>query len=232
MSALSSFRRPAIRLGAIALSVAVPVTAWAHPGHAADGLLAGMLHPLTGADHLLATLGVGLLAGWAGLRRANGSNGSNDASGRPRSSGSTPSRSGGAESAGWRLGAGVALGVAAGMAMSAGHSGVIGGAGAIELAAGLSLVLVALLLLAVERLPVGLLALALALVALPHGYLHGLESSEASFAAGLAAASAALLTLGFVAGGRMTRLGDRVRRIAQGAMATGLALFSAVLMLA
>jgi urease accessory protein len=38
--------------------------AWAHPGHGSAGFSAGLLHPLTGADHLMAMLLAGL---WAGL---------------------------------------------------------------------------------------------------------------------------------------------------------------------
>lgn len=38
--------------------------AFAHPGHGVDGFAAGALHPITGLDHLLAMLAVGL---WAGL---------------------------------------------------------------------------------------------------------------------------------------------------------------------
>lgn len=39
-----------------------PALAMAHPGHEAAGLLAGLAHPLTGLDHLLAMLAVGLWA--------------------------------------------------------------------------------------------------------------------------------------------------------------------------
>ncbi len=53
--------RPAIPL--ILLAAATP--AFAHPGHDATfGFAAGLLHPLTGLDHLLAMLMVGL---WAGI---------------------------------------------------------------------------------------------------------------------------------------------------------------------
>lgn len=45
------------------LCLSLPATAVAHPGHAADSFLAGALHPLSGLDHLLAMLAVGLLAG-------------------------------------------------------------------------------------------------------------------------------------------------------------------------
>jgi urease accessory protein len=41
-----------------ALAVALPAAA--HPGHADSGFGAGLLHPLTGLDHLLALLAVGL----------------------------------------------------------------------------------------------------------------------------------------------------------------------------
>jgi urease accessory protein len=52
------------RLVAAALAFA-PTAAWAHPGHeGAGGLYAGIAHPLTGIDHLVAMLLVGV---WAGL---------------------------------------------------------------------------------------------------------------------------------------------------------------------
>lgn len=40
----------------------LPVFAFAHPGHAESGLMAGVAHPLTGMDHLLAMFAVGLWA--------------------------------------------------------------------------------------------------------------------------------------------------------------------------
>jgi len=39
---------------------------FAHPGHAEAGLTAGLLHPLSGVDHWLAMLAVGLWAGRSG----------------------------------------------------------------------------------------------------------------------------------------------------------------------
>ncbi|CAJ0779990.1 HupE/UreJ family protein [Ralstonia chuxiongensis] len=66
---LSRFVRPA---AAIALTFGASV-AFAHPGHpghtAEGGLLAGVLHPLTGADHLLAMVAVGV---WSALLGAGG----------------------------------------------------------------------------------------------------------------------------------------------------------------
>jgi len=47
--------------GAAALLL-TPALAFAHPGHGEHGIVAGVLHPLTGIDHLLAMLAVGLWA--------------------------------------------------------------------------------------------------------------------------------------------------------------------------
>jgi urease accessory protein len=55
--------RPRMRLGgavAALASLAVALPAAAHPGHPDGGFAAGLLHPLTGLDHLLALLAVGL----------------------------------------------------------------------------------------------------------------------------------------------------------------------------
>jgi urease accessory protein len=50
------------RLFVLIAMLAVAPLAYAHPGHLHDqGLLAGFLHPLTGVDHILFMLGVGLL---------------------------------------------------------------------------------------------------------------------------------------------------------------------------
>lgn len=55
------------------IALAVPLLliagpAIAHPGHEVTGFAAGMLHPMTGMDHLLAMVAVGLWAGLAGNR--------------------------------------------------------------------------------------------------------------------------------------------------------------------
>ncbi|PBY70246.1 HupE/UreJ family protein [Pseudomonas aeruginosa] len=42
--------------------LAAPALAFAHPGHGEHGLVAGLAHPLTGLDHLLAMFAVGLWA--------------------------------------------------------------------------------------------------------------------------------------------------------------------------
>jgi urease accessory protein len=48
-------------LTALALLL-VPALAFAHPGHDESGLIAGISHPLSGIDHLLAMVAVGLWA--------------------------------------------------------------------------------------------------------------------------------------------------------------------------
>lgn len=40
----------------------LPTAAFAHPGHDTSGMVAGLLHPLLGWDHLLAMVAVGMLA--------------------------------------------------------------------------------------------------------------------------------------------------------------------------
>lgn len=49
----------AFRSAALLALFSVAGSAFAHPGHAADGVLDGLLHPLTGLDHLLAIVALG-----------------------------------------------------------------------------------------------------------------------------------------------------------------------------
>ena len=53
---------------AIILMLASSV-AFAHPGHNVSGLAAGLMHPFTGMDHLLAMVAVGLWAARGGNRK-------------------------------------------------------------------------------------------------------------------------------------------------------------------
>lgn len=46
----------------------MPALAFAHPGHDESGLMAGVTHPLTGIDHLLAMFAVGL---WAAQQKGS-----------------------------------------------------------------------------------------------------------------------------------------------------------------
>jgi urease accessory protein len=53
---------------ALFLILAAPALAWAHPGHGDGGFWPGLLHPFSGADHLLAMVAVGLWAARMGGR--------------------------------------------------------------------------------------------------------------------------------------------------------------------
>jgi urease accessory protein len=46
----------------VAIVLAMTSAAWAHPGHIHSGLSAGISHPFTGVDHILAMVAVGLWA--------------------------------------------------------------------------------------------------------------------------------------------------------------------------
>jgi urease accessory protein len=152
----------------------------AHEGHAHGGLAAGLMHPVGGIDHLLATVGIGLVAGLA-LRAGASPGGVRGQLGR------------GALAAGLGLAAGAALASAGALL-----PGLSGGLAELGVAAGLLALAVALL--AGERLGArGLAAFALAL-GVPHGALHALEGTGAGFFVGLALASAALFALGALAG--------------------------------
>ena len=52
----------------LAVALAFPPEALAHPGHAGPSFGGGLAHPLSGVDHLLAMLAVGLWAGQIGGR--------------------------------------------------------------------------------------------------------------------------------------------------------------------
>jgi urease accessory protein len=58
-------------LGGLAV-LGLGLPAAAHPGHAATGFFAGFLHPLTGFDHLLALLAVGLWSRQQGQAQLRG----------------------------------------------------------------------------------------------------------------------------------------------------------------
>ena len=61
---LSRIARPALAI-ALMFGASIAFAHPGHPGHTAEGsLLAGFLHPLTGADHLLAMVAVGV---WSAL---------------------------------------------------------------------------------------------------------------------------------------------------------------------
>jgi urease accessory protein len=62
-----SMHRILLRLAAAILALA-PVAASAHPGHDGAGLVHGFMHPLSGYDHIIAMVAVGLLAARLGGR--------------------------------------------------------------------------------------------------------------------------------------------------------------------
>jgi len=65
-----SARRAALVAGGIVAGFLLPAApALAHPGHALGGVGSGLAHPLTGPDHLLAMVAVGVVAAFAGSRR-------------------------------------------------------------------------------------------------------------------------------------------------------------------
>jgi len=47
-------------------------TAFAHPGHDVSGLAAGLMHPFSGLDHLLAMVAVGLWAAQGNTKKRGG----------------------------------------------------------------------------------------------------------------------------------------------------------------
>lgn len=65
----AAFRRPALAAATLLGAFLPAAAAWAHPGHEhAEGFLSGLLHPVTGPDHLLAMIAVGLWAARLGGR--------------------------------------------------------------------------------------------------------------------------------------------------------------------
>ena len=175
-------------------------TAQAHTGHPLDGAGAGVLHPLTGLDHLLAMLGVGVWAahiGATGERRAT-----------------------------WLVPASfvvvMALGAVAGlsgMKLPLAEAGIVG-----------SVVLLGLLIAATPRLALWMPVSVVALFAFCHGFAHGAEmpasSSALAYGAGFVAATVGLHVAGIGLGLLARRLsGAAGVRVVGGAMAlAGIAL--------
>lgn len=150
--------------------------AFAHPGHDVSGLAAGLMHPFSGLDHLLAMVAVGL---WAAQSYRN-----NQGGGRKI----------------WLLPATfmVMLVVGSGIAMQWQSLPLVEpGIAASVLALGL---LIALSL----QLPAALSVTITALFGLLHGYAHGLElpqsAAPAAYALGFLAATASLHLSGIAAG--------------------------------
>lgn len=174
--------------------------AQAHTGHPLDSAGAGALHPLTGLDHLLAMLGVGIWAAHIG------------ASGERRATWLVPAV----------FVVVMALGAVVGMSgakLPLAEAGIIG-----------SVVLIGLLIAATPRLPLWAPMAVVALFAACHGFAHGAEmpasSSALAYGAGFIAVTIALHGAGIAVGLLARRLSDRIGvRVVGGAMAlAGIAL--------
>jgi urease accessory protein len=68
---MMSKRRLSMALAGLA-GLALSLPAAAHPGHGETGLAAGLLHPFSGSDHLLALLAVGLWSRQQGVKGHGG----------------------------------------------------------------------------------------------------------------------------------------------------------------
>ena len=151
-------------------------TAFAHPGHDVSGLAAGLMHPFSGLDHLLAMVAVGL---WAAQ-----SDRSNQRGGRKI----------------WLLPATfmTMLAVGAGAAMHWQSLPLV------EAGIATSVLALGLLIALSMQLPSSLSVAITALFGLLHGYAHGLELPEsaapAAYALGFLAATATLHLGGIAVG--------------------------------
>jgi urease accessory protein len=188
---------------AAALLAVTASAAQAHTGHALGSIGAGALHPLTGLDHLLAMLGVGIWAAHIG------------ASGERRAT--------------WLVPASfvvvMALGAVAGLSgarLPLAEAGIVG-----------SVVLLGLLIAATPRLPLWAPMAVVALFAFCHGFAHGAEmpasSSALVYGAGFLVATIGLHAAGIGLGLLARRLsGATGVRVVGGAMAlAGIALAAA-----
>ncbi|AQW68840.1 HupE/UreJ family protein [Pseudomonas putida] len=168
------------------LMLALP--AFAHPGHDTHPLQDGLLHPLTGLDHLLMLLGTGVLAALTGRT--------------------------------------LLLPLATLAAMFAGAVGghLFGNVLGMEtLIAGSLVVAGAAMLLPARQL---LLALAMPVFALFHGWAHGVEATPSAFwqfSAGFVAVSGLLLACGYAAG-LLLRRHARLQKAFGGGLLAGAAL--------
>jgi urease accessory protein len=169
--------------------------AHAHVGDHGAGVVAGLLHPLSGADHLLALVAVGIWA--ACLAR------------------SMDRRAAFAVPAAFLAFVGVGA-----LAAFAGVPGIH-----LEMGVTGSLVLLGALIASRLRLPLALAAATAAVFALFHGYLHAAEmpatASAVIYSAGFLIAGGLVLTAGVVMGRGMLRLGSSADRWVGASLAAG-----------
>jgi urease accessory protein len=153
--------------------------AFAHPGHNVSGFAAGLMHPFSGVDHLLAMVAVGL---WA-------------------AQGNTEKRGGKRI---WLLPATFMAMLAAGAAIATQWQSLP----LVEAGIAASVLSLGLLIALSMQLPMMFSVAIIALFGLFHGYAHGLElpqsAAPAEYALGFLAATATL-HLGGIAAGVTTR---------------------------
>jgi urease accessory protein len=149
--------------------------AFAHPGHSVSGFAAGLMHPFSGLDHLLAMVAVGL---WA-------------------AQGSTKKRGGKRI---WLLPATFMTMLATGAAIATQWQSLP----LVEAGVATSVLALGLLIALSMQLPMMSSVAITALFGLFHGYAHGLElpqsAAPAEYALGFLAATAALHLCGITAG--------------------------------
>ncbi|MGA9665162.1 MAG: HupE/UreJ family protein [Gallionella sp.] len=157
------------------LLLTVSGTAFAHPGHDVSGFAAGLMHPFSGMDHLLAMVAVGL---WA----------------------AQCDRKGGGIRKVWLLPATFMTMLTIGAAIATQWQSLP----LVEAGIATSVLSLGLLIMLSLQLPVALGVSLTALFGLFHGYAHGLElpqsAAPAEYALGFLAATATLHFSGVAAG--------------------------------
>ena len=188
-------RSPATRFLTAVFLLVASSTAFAHPGHNVSGFAAGLMHPFSGLDHLLAMVAVGL---WA-------------------AQGNTMKRG---ERKVWLLPASfmIMLAVGSGIAMQWQSLPLV------EAGIATSVLALGLLIALSLQLPVSLSVAITGLFGLLHGYAHGLELPQsaappASYALGFLAATASLHLSGIAAGLAMRQHHALLSRLLGGAIA-------------
>jgi urease accessory protein len=154
--------------------------AFAHPGHDVSGLAAGLMHPFSGLDHLLAMVAVGLWAAQGNTEKRN------------------TKKRGGRKI--WLLPATFMTMLAVGAAAAMHWQSLP----LVEAGIATSVLALGLLIALAMQLPAMLSVAITALFGLLHGYAHGLELPEsaapATYALGFLAATATLHLSGIAVG--------------------------------
>jgi urease accessory protein len=165
-------RHPISRITFAIFMLGASGAAFAHPGHGVGGFTAGLAHPFSGLDHLLAMVAVGIWAVQGGGRRV------------------------------WLLPAAFMSMMAAGAALAVQWAAPGMTASGVEAGIAASVLALGLLVSLSMRLPAGLSVGITAIFGFLHGYAHGLElpssAHPARYALGFLLATALLHTSGVV----------------------------------